>query len=352
MSTAQPRGPPNIFHIVADDLGYDDLTNRRARTPHLHKLRQSGVDLTNLYSFKACGPSRASLLSGRYPFHMGIYSNADIDSHGVPSNFSFLPALLKRRGYATHAIGKWHVGYRTEAQTPTRRGFDSFFGFWRCCSDYWLHGDKDGTIDQTNGTAANGLVADRGHQGEYATQLYAREAARILKSHSPAAKPIYLYLAHQAVHGPYQAPEQFVRMYANVSGYDRRHYYAMITAMDEAMSTVERAAKHANLWENSLLLFMSDNGARLGDSTGSNQPFRGGKFTLWEGGTRILAFLSGPLLSTRRGTKWNGLAHASDLLPTLLSVAGVGDLGHTGPTPIDGLDLWDAILHDRDSPRI
>ena len=110
---------------------------------------------------------------------MGIYSNADIDSHGVPSNFSFLPALLKRRGYATHAIGKWHVGYRTEAQTPTRRGFDSFFGFWRCCSDYWLHGDKDGTIDQTNATAANGLVADRGHQGEYATQLYAREAARI-----------------------------------------------------------------------------------------------------------------------------------------------------------------------------
>ena len=86
---------------------------------------------------------------------------------------------------------------RLRRATPTR-GFDSFFNFWRCCSD-WLHGDKDGTIDQTNGTAANGLVADRGHQGEYATQLYAREAARILKSHSPATKPIYLYLAHQAV---------------------------------------------------------------------------------------------------------------------------------------------------------
>ena len=97
------RARPNIYHIVADDLGYADLSHRRS--PHLEALRKSGVSLTNLYTFKTCGPSRAAMLTGRYPFHIGIYSNADIDSYGVPSNFTFLPALLKRHGgYATHAM--------------------------------------------------------------------------------------------------------------------------------------------------------------------------------------------------------------------------------------------------------
>ena len=178
--------------------------------------------------------------------------------------------------------GKWHVGFRSEGQTPTRRGFDTFFGFWRCCSDYYKHGfvEDGGATDQTNATAAGGLVADHGHQGEYSTFLYAREAVRIIRDHRLRATPLYLYLAFQAVHGPYQAPEHYLRMYANVSHYDSRAYLAMITAMDDAVSMVLRAAKHSNLWEGSLVLFCSDNGARLGDATGSNHPFRGGKFTL------------------------------------------------------------------------
>lgn len=95
---------PNIYHIVADDLGYHDLTSQRVRCPHLTGLRRSGISLTSMYSFKTCGPSRASMLSGRYPYHMGIYSNKDIESTGVPTNFTLLPALLQRSGYATHAM--------------------------------------------------------------------------------------------------------------------------------------------------------------------------------------------------------------------------------------------------------
>lgn len=385
---ATPRRP-NIYQFLADDLGYNDLTKRRA--PHLDALRKSGVSLGNLYTFKTCGPSRAAILTGRYPFHMGIYSNADIQSYGVPTNFTFLPALLKQLGgYSTHAMcvhptwtctclqvlhtfsvdvcgacltsashallfrsGKWHVGFRSEGQTPTRRGFDTFFGFWRCCSDYYKHGfvEDGGATDQTNATAAGGLVADHGHQGEYSTFLYAREAVRIIRDHRLRATPLYLYLAFQAVHGPYQAPEHYLRMYANVSHYDSRAYLAMITAMDDAVSMVLRAAKHSNLWEGSLVLFCSDNGARLGDATGSNHPFRGGKFTLWEGGTRIVAFLSGPLMAARHDTHWSGLAHTSDFLPTLLSAAGLTLPHDTGPTPLDGVDLWEAIRHDRASPR-
>ena len=99
------RSPPHIFHIVADDLGYNDLSGSQTKAAHLHALRLAGVDLTNFYSFKTCGPSRASILTGRYPFNMGIYSNADIDSYGLPTNFTLLPTLLKQHGgYATHAV--------------------------------------------------------------------------------------------------------------------------------------------------------------------------------------------------------------------------------------------------------
>lgn len=139
---------------------------------------------------------------------------------------------------------------------------------------------------------------------------------------------------------------------ANVSDYNLRHYHAMITAMDDAVGMVMRAAKHADMWHDSLLFFCSDNGARLGDSTGSNHPYRGGKFTLWEGGTRILAFLSGPLVTAHRASDWHGMAHASDVLPTLLRAAGIASLPQEDElTPFDGFNLWDAIMHNRSSPR-
>ena len=125
----------------------------------------------------------------------------------------------------------------------------------------------------------------------------------------------------------------------------------MLTAMDDAIGMVVRAAKHASMWQNSLLLFCSDNGARLGDSTGSNHPFRGGKFTLWEGGTRILAFFSGPLVAALQGSRWHGMAHASDMLPTLLGVAGIALPRANRSVALDGFDLWRAIRQNRSSPR-
>ena len=137
---SRQRAKPHIIHVVADDLGYHDVGYRNPHmlTPTLDSLRACGLTLENFYSFKACGPSRASILTGRYPFRMGIYSNEDINN-GVPTNFTFLPEILKAAGYATHAVGKWHLGYRSEELTPTRRGFDTFFGFWHCCEPSRLH---------------------------------------------------------------------------------------------------------------------------------------------------------------------------------------------------------------------
>ena len=156
--------------------------------------RRSGVSLSHFYTFKTCGPSRASMLTGRYPFHFGIYSNHDIDSFGTPTNFSMIPALLKKAGnYATHAVGKWHCGYRSEGMMPTNRGFDTFLGYWRCCSDYWKHGLEEGIVDHVRATVTDGVHADREHDGQYSTFVYADEAVRIIRNH-PAERPLYVAL--------------------------------------------------------------------------------------------------------------------------------------------------------------
>ena len=122
---------PSVLLISADDLPRNILGVYGAQhglTPNIDALRGCGVHLDSFYSFKTCAPARASILSGRYPFSMGIYENADVDSAGAPTNFTFLPELLRRAGWRTHAVGKWHVGFRSNGMTPTSRGFESFLG--------------------------------------------------------------------------------------------------------------------------------------------------------------------------------------------------------------------------------
>ena len=384
--TPSPSGagsPPHILHIVADDLGYDDVGYHNAAlySPHLDELRHCGVHLDQFYSFKTCGPSRASLLAGRYPFRMGIYENADIDTYGMPINFTLLPELLRRAGYSTHAVGKWHAGYRTEAMAPTRRGFDSFFGYWHCCSDYFAHTFPDlvpsvstqPLLDLARATRGGGPPsADFGCAGEYSTFLYANESTRIIRAHD-ARRSLYLYLAFQAVHGPLQVPEHFVRGFsrrlaataAGAGGSDharlpwtpgRLALGGMVSAMDAGVGHVIAALRGSKMWDRTLCLFHSDNGGAVGMH--DNGPFRGGKFGLWEGGVRVTAVLGGPVMHADHrgaGRTWSGLGHFVDVLPTLLSAAAVqvpnATDGSTGPTPLDGISLWDAIRANGSSPR-
>ena len=124
--------PPNIVHVVADDLGWSDLgfaATTAPRTPNIDALAMGGVRLERFYAAKECAPSRTAIMTGRLPFQYGYYQNPS-DEGGVPLNYTFLPEALQAAGYATHAIGKWHAGFRTKAYTPTWRGFDTFFGFY------------------------------------------------------------------------------------------------------------------------------------------------------------------------------------------------------------------------------
>ena len=345
----------HLVHIVADDLGYNDLgyVNPEIISPRLDSLARCGIRLETFYTFKTCAPSRASMLTGRYPFRVGVYSNQDIDSHGVPSNFTMLPALLKQLGhYATHAVGKWHLGFRSPELTPTWRGFDSFFGYWHCCSAgyerrVFPHGN-DWFLDLANATGKR-LRPALGHDGRYSAFLYADEAIRIIRRHNPR-RPLYLYLAFQSIHGPNAVPARFSQLYAarHPEWSAARHVrHGMVTALDEAVGQTVDALVDTGLWDSTLCVFNSDNGG-----TGhSNAPLRGAKFGLWEGGVRVRAFLSGGAVHARRGAKWHGLAHESDLLPTMLAAAGLQVPTNTGPTPMDGFSLWDAIQANSSSPR-
>ena len=351
----------HLVHIVADDLGYNDLgyVNPDLVTPRLDTLARSGVRLDTFYTFKTCAPTRASMLTGRYPFRVGVYSNQDVDSYGVPSNFTMAPALLRELGdYATHAIGKWHLGFRSPELTPTWRGFDSFFGYWHCCASGYEHRrfahGKDLYLDLTNATGKR-LRPALGHDGRYSAFLYADEASRIIRHHD-VRRPLYLYLSFQSVHGPDEVPARFEQLYAarHPEWSAARHVSAgMVTALDEAVGQVVDTLMDTGLWDNTLCIFNSDNGAPWGWhlESHSNAPLRGAKFGLWEGGVRVRAFLTGGSVHAQRGTTWAGLAHASDLLPTMMAAAGLPMPVDTGPTPLDGFSLWEAVRSNSTSPR-
>ena len=161
--------------------------------------------------------------------------------------------------------------------TPTYRGFDTFFGYWHCCSDYWTH-SLTGKIDQTN-ASGHTLAPDYGHQGEYSAFLYAKEASRLITQHD-LSQPLYLYLPFESVHGPIEAPEDYISRYnATIQNPKRRTFSGMLSAMDDAVQTVIDSLASTGLWDDTLVFFNSDNGGPLGSA--NNLPLRGGKFTLW-----------------------------------------------------------------------
>ncbi|XP_049270278.1 arylsulfatase I [Rhipicephalus sanguineus] len=307
--------PPNIVFILADDLGWADVSmhgSAQIPTPNIDALASTGMVLNNYYVQPLCSPSRAALMSGLYAIHTGFQEGAILP--GVPAglslNVKIMPEYLKDLGYETHILGKWHIGYFNLNYTPTYRGFDSFCGLHTGPDDYYSH---------------------------------------ILEW------PLFLYLAHQATHGginptPLQAPGGNVAKFPYIGEPDRTIYAGMVDALDQSVGAVLEALEAESMLENTIIVFSSDNG---GSPTGFlanygfNWPLRGAKGTLWEGGVRASAFVWSPRL--RHGGKVSQqLMHITDWLPTLYSAAG-GDVKRLGP--LDGVDMWHSLVVGKPSPR-
>lgn len=345
---------PNILYIVADDLGWKDVGFHGSdiRTPNLDKLAATGARLEQFYAQPMCTPTRACLMTGRYPFRYGLQTAVICSSHnyGLPTDEWLLPQALGEAGYTTAIIGKWHLGHSDPKYWPKQRGFDYQYGPLIGEIDYFTH-EQHGVLDWYRN---NKPLREKG----YSTILIGNEAVKFLDKYD-TAKPLYLYLAFNAPHAPYQAPQEYLDQYKNIADPARRAYAAMITCMDDQIGRVLDALDKKHMRDNTLVIFQSDNGgthnplfAGEGDMSKikipcDNSPYREGKASLYEGGTHVVALANWPGY-IKPGTTIDALIHVVDMYPTLARLAGAST---DKCKPLDGMNVWRAISEEAPSPR-
>ncbi|MFO1407875.1 MAG: arylsulfatase [Steroidobacteraceae bacterium] len=346
--------PPNIVYIVADDLGWKDVGYHGSdiRTPTIDALAREGARMNQFYAQPMCTPTRAALMTGRYPFRYGLQTAVILSGHtyGLDTSEWLLPQALGAAGYETAIVGKWHLGHADKKYWPRQRGFDHQYGPLIGELDYFTH-EQHGVLDWYRD---NEPVREPG----YTTTLLGNEAVRFIAAQSPS-KPFFLYLTFNAPHTPYQAPQEWLDRYSNVADPSRRAYAASISAMDFEIGRVVAELDRKGLRDDTLIVFQSDNGGTRNaqfagelDMTNvklppDNGPYREGKGTLYEGGTLVPALANWPG-HIPAGTEVNGMIHVVDMYPTLVRLGG----GSTAKSkPLDGLDVWGAIAEGQPSPR-
>lgn len=345
---------PNVIIIMTDDQGYGDLScmgSNDFKTPNIDALASDGVLFTSMYAASSvCSPSRASLLTGRYPGNAGV--RAILAGHrrasGLTPQVPTIATALKKLGYSTGICGKWHLGLKEECR-PNSNGFDEFSGFLAGCLDYYSHifyyGMADGATNPTHDLWEN--ETEVYSNGEYLTERITRKSVEFIRKHHN--EPFMLYVAYNAPHYPMHAPEKYLKRFENLP-WDKQIMAAMISAVDDGVGEIRKELESQGILDNTIIYFQSDNGpsresrnwldgtedAYYGGTAGR---FTGHKFSLFEGGIRIPAIIS-----------WHNhiasgqivdLAHIStDLFPTILDACG----GNAEEYEFDGKSLLKELL--------
>lgn len=363
VSAATGERPPNIVLIVVDDLGKYEVSaygSETMQTPHIDRLGTEGVRFADCYvTSPVCSPSRAGILTGRhqsrfgfetqpmeyYPNNLAVYwlgknlvntdnwvitappsfpSEWQIHKQGLPPTEITLPELLQRRGYRTGAIGKWHLGLSDE-HLPRNRGFEDHFGFYGAFSLYTPNRKVDSIAHYIQPTYSSRHQWKSGRKGagairrngkvvkekQYLTFAMRDEAISFIEQNHQ--DPFFLYLAFSAPHVPFQAPCSYYDRYAHIEDENKRVYYAMIEALDDAVGAVHQRIIDLGLEENTIIYFLSDNGGASYTKATDNGPYKGGKLTMFEGGVNVPFFM-----------KWKGK------LPE----------GMVYPHPVSALDIF------------
>lgn len=349
---------PNIILIVADDMGYGDLQcygSTEIRTPNIDRLAAEGVRFTDFHSNGAeCTPTRAALLTGRYQQRVGglecaiglnsvgRYPDAarlnNAHQLGLPVEYNALPSILKKVGYTSALIGKWHLGYGSAFQ-PKAQGFDYSIGPLGGGIDYFLHSIPEGVFlghwePAKHDFYRNGVEQHR--EGYYLTDLFTDEATNWINNQKKD-KPFFLYLPYTAPHKPYQGPDDFKGLdheftVEEENTPNRENYIEMIEALDKGVGEIVEKVKAKGIEDNTVIIFVSDNGPAGPGSAGS---FRGNKGTLFEGGIRVPCIIKWPG-HIKAGTVSDQAALTMDLTASIARIA------HTAAPeglPFDGVDI-------------
>lgn len=339
---------PNVVIILTDDQGYGDLGcmgSADLKTPNLDALAGAGIRFTSMYSASpVCSPSRASLLTGRYPGNAGV--RAILAGHrkasGLTPKVPTLGTALKKEGYVTGLCGKWHLGLKSECR-PNANGFDEFSGFMAGCLDYYSHifyyGMADGGKNPTHDLWEN---EDEVYaNGEYLTERITRKSVDFIERHKD--EPFFLFVSYNAPHYPMHAPQKYLNRFPDLP-WDRRIMAAMIAAVDDGVGEITGTLDRLGLRENTIIYFQSDNGPSRESRNwldGTEDPYYGGttgkfsghKFSLFEGGIRVPALLSWESRITPRVVDDPYIA--ADIFPTVLEACG----GNVKDYTLDGMSL-------------
>jgi len=344
LASAQPADRPNILFIMVDDLGYGDLSCQGApdlKTPHIDGLMAAGARLSQFYAnCPVCSPTRASLLTGLYPDKAGVPGVIRTSLPGQETNWGnlrddvkTLPAHLAEAGYDTAIFGKWHLGL-DKPDRPRDKGFDHFEGFLGdMMDDYSTHTRHGNHYMYRNEEA----IRPEGH----ATDLFTDWAIRYIHSRRGATRPFFAYLAYNAPHTPIQPPaawlEKVTRREAGLTE-ARARLVALIEHLDDGIGRVLQCLKDEKFWENTIVVFTSDNGGQT-DVGARNAPWRGAKQDLWEGGIRVATCLTWPARIKAGSAFPNHVSLTMDLYPTLAELA-----GHPVTHAIDGRSFAPLLL--------
>ncbi len=355
-----PVKKPNILVVLCDDLGYSDVGFNGSKdiiTPQIDRLANTGTIFTSAYvSHPFCGPSRASILTGRYPQCIGAQFNLKDDGSrtddGVPVSETFMSNVLHDAGYYTAAIGKWHLGFSTRFQ-PNHRGFDEFYGFLAGGHDYfpdkfgpaYLQQKKSGKLPIREYITPLLHNEQEVEETQYLTDAFSRETVRIVTESAKKKQPFFIYLAYNAPHVPLQAKAEDLKKFESIKNKDRQTYAAMVYAVDRGVGEIVKALKANGQFENTLIVFLSDNGGNI-DHGANNDPLKGTKGDTWEGGYRVPMFFLWPK-SIPAGQHFDYPVSALDLYPTFAHLA-------KAKIPenkiLDGKDIFESVQNGQ-NPR-
>lgn len=408
---------PHIFMVLWDDYGWASASWHRnytiggvtvqntheVKTPHMHQLVRQGIELDRAYVFHACSPTRSSLQSGRSTIHVNVM-NLGMDNRnpddpvsgfsGIPRNMTGMGSKMAAAGYRTAMFGKWDVGMATPAHSPDGRGYQSGLWYFWHDNDYWSSSyqkkcDKqvmtdlwlkpfgklgagalgyNSTCSGMQGAGGCPTACKPGPKGDhwyggYEEALFEQQILSLIEEHDPT-QPLFVYWAPHTAHAPLQVPDSVYDEFDFIGETDqtkhqRQRYAAMVKFTDEAVGNVTKALKAKDMWQDTLVVFLADNGgwvSKAGVAGGNNYPLKGGKYNNWEGGIRSNSFVSGGFVPrSRRGTRYEGLVGVEDWYGTFCSLAGVDPTdtraADAGLPPVDSVDLSAVLLEDANAPR-